>query len=70
MQKSQKLMNRKRTWVLGEVIEFTGLWVLRAVVAGMRDPLTLAALRDRCGMGLSGLAMTGAPKGVIRSDSR
>lgn len=47
MQKSLELMNLKLTRVLGDVTGVTGLKVIRAVVAGECDPLTLAKLRDR-----------------------
>jgi transposase len=47
MQKSLELMNLKLTRVLGDVTGVTGLKIIRAVVAGERDPLTLAKLRDR-----------------------
>jgi transposase len=47
VQKSLELMNLKLTRVLGDVTGVTGLKIIRAVVAGERDPLTLAKLRDR-----------------------
>jgi transposase len=47
MQKALELMNLKLTQVLGDVTGVTGLKILRAIVAGERDPLTLAKLRDR-----------------------
>jgi transposase len=47
MQKSLELMNLKLTKVLGDVTGVTGLKIIRAIVAGERDPLTLAKLRDR-----------------------
>src|SRR5581483_6987602 len=47
MQKALELMNPKLTRVLGDVTGVTGLKVLRAIVAGERDPLRLAKLRDR-----------------------
>jgi transposase len=47
MQKALELMNLKLTKVLGDVTGVTGLKILRAVVAGERDPVVLAQLRDR-----------------------
>ena len=47
MQKALALMNLKLTGVLGDVTGVTGLKVIRAVVAGERDPHALAGLRDR-----------------------
>jgi len=47
MQKSLALMNLKLTGVLGDVTGVTGLRVIRAIVAGERDPQALAKLRDR-----------------------
>ncbi len=47
MQKALELMNLKLTTVLGDVTGVTGLKIIRAVVAGERDPQTLARLRDR-----------------------
>src|SRR4051794_37643281 len=47
MQKALGLMNLKLTKVLGDVTGVTGLKILRAIVAGQRDPLQLAKLRDR-----------------------
>jgi transposase len=47
MQKALELMNLKLTKVLGDVTGVTGLKVIRAVVAGERDPQRLATLRDR-----------------------
>jgi transposase len=49
MQKALELMNLKLTKVLGDVTGVTGLKILRAIVAGERDPQRLAKLRDyRC----------------------
>ncbi len=49
MQKALELMNLKLTKVLGDVTGVTGLKIIRAIVAGERDPLRLAKLRDcRC----------------------
>ena len=47
MQKALALMNLKLTRVVGDVTGVTGLKILRAIVAGERDPKVLAALRDR-----------------------
>jgi transposase len=47
MQKALELMNLKLTRVLGDVTGVTGLKILRAIVAGERDPQVLAKLRDR-----------------------
>jgi len=47
MQKALELMNLKLTQVLGDVTGVTGLKIIRAIVAGERDPVVLAKLRDR-----------------------
>ena len=47
MQKALELMNLKLTTVLGDVTGVTGQKIIRAIVAGERDPQTLARLRDR-----------------------
>jgi transposase len=47
MQKALELMNLKLTKVLGDITGVTGLKVIRAILAGQRDPQTLAKLRDR-----------------------
>ncbi len=47
MQKALLLMNLKLTAVLGDVTGVTGLKIIRAIVAGERDPHALARLRDR-----------------------
>jgi transposase len=47
MQKALELMNLKLTKVLGDVTGVTGLKIIRAIVAGERDPHRLAQLRDR-----------------------
>jgi len=47
MQKALELMNLKLTRVLGDVTGVTGLKIIRAIVAGERDPQVLAKLRDR-----------------------
>jgi len=47
MQKALELMNLKLTTVLGDVTGVTGLKIIRAIVAGERDPQVLAQLRDR-----------------------
>lgn len=49
MQKALQQMNVQLTQVLSDITGVTGLAILRAVVAGERDALTLAQLRDpRC----------------------
>ncbi len=47
MQKALELMNLKLTRVLGDVTGVTGLKIIRAILAGQRDPQQLAKLRDR-----------------------
>jgi transposase len=47
MQKALQLMNLKLTGVLGDTTGVTGLRIIRAIVAGERDPQALARLRDR-----------------------
>jgi transposase len=47
MQKALELMNLKLTKVLGDVTGVTGLKIIRAILAGERDPHALAKLRDR-----------------------
>jgi transposase len=47
MQKALGLMNLKLTGVLGDTTGVTGLKIVRAIVAGERDPHALARLRDR-----------------------
>jgi hypothetical protein len=47
MQKALGLMNLKLTTVLGDVTGVTGLRIIRAILAGVRDPHALARLRDR-----------------------
>ena len=47
MQKALGLMNLKLTTVLGDVTGVTGLRIIRAILAGVRDPHALAKLRDR-----------------------
>jgi transposase len=47
MQKALESMNLKLTKVLGDITGVTGLKVIRAIVAGQRDPTELAKLRDR-----------------------
>jgi transposase len=47
MQKALESMNLKLTKVLGDITGVTGLKVIRAVVAGERDPQRLAKLRDK-----------------------
>ena len=47
MQKALGLMNLKLTAVLGDLTGVTGLKIIRAILAGVRDPEALARLRDR-----------------------
>lgn len=47
MQKALQLMNLKLTRVLGDVTGVTGLRIIRAILAGVRDPRQLAKLRDK-----------------------
>lgn len=47
MQKALELMNLKLTKVLGDITGVTGLKIIRAILAGQRDPHALAQLRDR-----------------------
>jgi transposase len=47
MQKALELMNLKLTKVLGDVTGVTGLKILRAILAGERDPQALAKMRDK-----------------------
>ena len=47
MQKALELMNLKLTTVLGDVTGVTGRKIIRAILAGERDPDALARLRDR-----------------------
>jgi hypothetical protein len=47
MQKGLELMNLKLTNVLGDVTGVTGLKIIRAILAGERNPQKLARLRDR-----------------------
>lgn len=47
MQKALELMNLKLTKVLGDITGVTGLKIIRAILAGQRDPQRLAKLRDR-----------------------
>jgi transposase len=47
MHKALELMNLKLTRVLGDVTGVTGLKIIRAILAGQRDPHQLAQLRDR-----------------------
>jgi transposase len=57
MQKALHQMNVQLTQVLSDITGVTGLAILRAIVAGERDPLTLAQLRDpRCSKPESELA--------------
>ncbi|MEZ6142224.1 MAG: IS110 family transposase [Zavarzinella sp.] len=47
MQKALELMNLKLTNVVGDITGVTGLKIIRAIVAGERDPEQLGELRDR-----------------------
>ena len=47
LQKALELMNLKLAHVLGDVTGVTGLKIIRAILAGQRDPLVLAKLRDK-----------------------
>src|SRR5262249_2851806 len=47
MQKALGLMNLKLTTVLEDITGVTGLKILRAILAGERDPRVLAKLRDK-----------------------
>jgi len=47
LQKALELMNLKLTKVLGDVTGVTGLKIIRAILAGERDPQVLAKLRDK-----------------------
>lgn len=50
LQKALTQMNVKLQHVVSDVTGVTGLAIIRAIVAGQRDPLALAKLRDdRCG---------------------
>ena len=46
MQKALDLMNLKLTVVLGDITGQTGMRIIRAILAGERNPKKLAALRD------------------------
>ena len=47
MQKALELMNLKLTKVLTDITGVTGLKIIRAILAGQRDPHVLAKLRDK-----------------------
>jgi len=47
IQKALELMNLKLTRVVGDITGATGLKIIRAILAGERDPRVLAELRDR-----------------------
>jgi transposase len=47
MQKALELMNLKLTKVLQDITGVTGLKIVRAILAGQRDPQVLARLRDK-----------------------
>lgn len=49
MQKTLQLMNLQLTNVLSDITGQTGMQIIRAIVAGEHDPVTLAQYRDpRC----------------------
>jgi transposase len=49
MQKALELMNLKLAHVVSDIAGLTGLAIIRAILAGQRDPRALATLRDpRC----------------------
>ena len=48
MQKALHEMNVQLTQVLSDITGVTGMAILRAIVAGERDPLLLAQLRNPC----------------------
>lgn len=57
MQKALELMNLKLTHVVGDVTGVTGLRIVRAILAGERDPHALGKLRDRrCKAAAAGIA--------------
>jgi transposase len=47
MQKALELMNVKLTEVVSDITSLTGRKIIRAILAGERDPLALARLRDK-----------------------
>jgi transposase len=47
MQKALELMNVKLTEVVSDVTSLTGLKIIRAILAGARDPVVLGRLRDK-----------------------
>jgi len=46
MQKALQMMNVKLTQVVSDITGVTGLSIIRAIVAGERDPRVLARLRN------------------------
>jgi transposase len=57
MQKALTQMNVKLQHVVSDITGVTGLAILRAIVAGQRDPIQLAKLRDeRCGHNAADIA--------------
>ena len=57
MQKALEQMNVKLTEVVSDVTGVTGLGIIRAILAGVRDPAELAKLRDvHCRVNEAGLA--------------
>ncbi len=63
MQKALHQMNLQLTQVLADITGVTGMQIMRAIVAGERDPVVLAQFRDRrCAHSTEGIAkaLTGA----------
>ncbi len=63
MQKALLQMNLRLTQVLADITGVTGMQIMRAIVAGERDPVVLAQFRDRrCAHGTEAIAkaLTGA----------
>ena len=49
MQKALVEMNLKLTLVVSDIVGKTGMAIIKAILAGRRDPVELAKLRDeRC----------------------
>ena len=46
MHKALQQMNLKLTQVVSDITGVTGMAILRAIIAGERDPVTLAKLRN------------------------
>lgn len=67
VQKALMLMNLQLHHVVSDITGKTGLAIVRAIVAGERDPLTLAAMRDsRCKASVETIAA--ALEGSYRDD--